>query len=91
MSKKGQKMSLKPKTTGSSGNTPHKRSSENNQQVAKSTRPQLPRDGSAGGLNTTLTGKMPAGYTSVWNFDGNRNTKDSATTKPGNAGGKDIF
>jgi len=34
---------------------------------------------------------MPSGYTSVWNFDGNRNTKDSATTKPGNAGGKDIF
>ena len=84
-------MSLKPKTTGSSGGTPHKRPSEQNQQVAKSTRPQLPRDGSAGGLNTTLTGKMPAGYTSVWNFDGNRNTKDSATTKPGNAGGKDIF
>ena len=84
-------MSLKPKTTGSSGGTPHKRPSEQNQQVAKSTRPQLPRDGSANGLNTTLTGKMPAGFTSVWNFDGNRNTKDSATTKPGNAGGKDIF
>ena len=84
-------MSLKPKTTGSSGGTPHKRPPEANQQIAKSVRPQLPRDGSAGGLNTTLTGKMPAGYTSVWNFDGNRNTKDSATTKPGNAGGKDIF
>ena len=84
-------MSLKPKTTGSSGNTPHNRSSENNQQVAKSTRPQLPRDGTAGGLNTTLTGKMPAGYPSVWNFDGNRNTKDSATTKPGNAGKKSIY
>ena len=84
-------MSLKPKTTGSSGGTPHKRPLEANQQIAKSVRPQLPRDGSAGGLNTTLTGKMPAGYTSVWNFDGNRNTKNSATTKPGNAGGKDIF
>ena len=84
-------MSLKPKTTGSSGGTPHKRPSEQNQQVAKSTRPQLPRDGSANGLNTTLTGKMPAGFTSVWNFDGNRNTKNSATTKPGNAGKKDIF
>ena len=83
-------MRLKPKTTGSSGGTPHNRPSEQNQQVAKSTRPQLPRDGSVNGLNTTLTGKMPAGYTSVWNFDGNRNTKDSATTKPGNAGGKDI-
>jgi len=75
-------MSLKPKATGSSGSTPHKRSSENNQQIAKSVRPQLPRDGSADGLNTTLTGKMPAGYTSVWNFGDNRNTKDSATTKP---------
>ena len=84
-------MSLKPKTPGSSGGTPHKRPSENNQQIAKSVRPQLPRDGSAGGLNTSLTGKMPAGYTSVWNFGDNRNTKNSATTKPGNAGGKDIF
>ena len=84
-------MSLKPKTTGSSGGTPHKRPSEQNQQVAKSTRPQLPRDGSANGLNTALTGKMPSGFTSVWNFGDNRNTKDSATTKPGNAGKKDIF
>ena len=84
-------MSLKPKTAGSSGGTPHKRPSEVNQQIAKSVRPQLPRDGSAGGLNTSLTGKMPAGYTSVWNFDGNRNTKNSATTKPGNAGKKSIY
>jgi len=84
-------MSLKPKTPGSSGGIPHKRPSENNQQIAKSVRPQLPRDGSAGGLNTSLTGKMPAGYTSVWNFGDNRNTKNSATTKPGNAGGKDII
>jgi hypothetical protein len=75
-------MSLKPKTPGSSGGTPHKRPSEANQQIARAVRPQLPRDGSAGGLNTTLSGKMPAGFTSVWNFDGNRNTKDSATTKP---------
>jgi hypothetical protein len=75
-------MSLKPKTPGSSGGTPHKRPSDQNQQVARAVRPQLPRDGSAGGLNTTLSGKMPAGFTSVWNFDGNRNTKDSATTKP---------
>jgi len=84
-------MSLKPKTQGSSGGQPHKRASEVNQQIAKSVRPQLPRDGSAGGLNTSLTGKMPAGYTSVWNFADNRNTKNSATSKPGNAGGKDIF
>ena len=84
-------MSLKPKNQGSSHNTPYKRPDDVNQQAATSTRPQLPRDGSIGGLNTTLTGKMPAGYTSVWNFDGNRNTKNSATTKPGNAGKKDIF
>ena len=84
-------MSLKPTTKGSTGGEPHKRPSENNQQVGRAIRPQLPRDGSAGGLNTTLNGKMPAGYVSVWNFDGNKNTKNSATTKPGNAGGKDIF
>jgi hypothetical protein len=90
MSKKGQKMSLKPKTQGSSSNSPYKRPADINQQVAKSVRPQLPRDGSIGGLNTSLAGKMPSGYTSVWNFDGNRNTKDSATTKPGNCSGKDI-
>ena len=74
-------MSLKPKTTGSQGGQPHKRPTEFNQQIAKSVRPQLPRDGSADGLNTTLTGKMPAGYTSVWNFGDNRNNKDSASTK----------
>ena len=84
-------MSLKPKNQGSSHNTPYKRPDNVNQQVAKSTRPQLPRDGSIGGLNTTFAGKMPSGFTAVWNFDGNRNTKNSATTKPGNAGKKDIF
>ena len=75
-------MSLKPKNQGSSHNTPYKRPDDVNQQVAKSTRPQLPRDGSTGGLNTTFAGKMPSGFTAVWNFDGNRNTKDSSTTKP---------
>jgi hypothetical protein len=84
-------MNLKPKATGSSGGTPHKRESYINQQVARATRPQLPRDGSADGINTTLTGKMPAGYVSVWNFDNNTNTKDSKTTKPGNAGKKSIY
>ncbi len=84
-------MSLKPKSEGSSGGTPHKRPTESNQQIAKSVRPQLPRDGSMGGINTTLTGKMPAGYVSVWNFGDNRNTKNSSTTKPGNAGKKSIY
>ena len=72
-------------------NSHHQRPHEVNQQIAKSTRPQLPRDGTINGLNTTFNGKMPSGYVSVWNFDGNRNTKDSATTKPGNAGKKSIF
>jgi hypothetical protein len=68
-----------------------KRPSEVNQQIAKSIRPQLPRDGSAGGVNYHIPGKRPpSGFTAVWNFGGNTNTKDSATTKPGNAGGKDI-
>ena len=84
-------MSLKPKTQGSTGSTPHKREQIKNQQTSTAVRPPLPRDGSMDGINTTLTGKMPAGYVSVWNFDGNKNTKNSATTKPGNAGGKDIF
>ena len=84
-------MSLKPTTKDNASKSPYKRPGDVNQQVAKSTRPQLPRDGSINGLNTSLKGKMPSGYVSVWNFDGNSNTKDSATTKPGNAGGKDIF
>jgi len=84
-------MSLKPKVTGSSHNTPYKRPSDVNQQIAKSVRPQLPRDGSINGLNTTLNGKMPSGYMAVFNFSGNTNTKDSATTKPGNAGKKSIY
>ena len=54
-----------------------------NQQIAKSVRPQLPRDGSAGGVNHHINGGLPpGGFTAVWNFDGNRNTKDSSTTKP---------
>ena len=83
-------MSLKPKTPGSDGGQPHKRPSDSNQQVARATRPQLPRDGSAGGINTTLSGKMPAGYVSVWDFSG-RGTKNSSVTKPGNAGKKNIY
>lgn len=60
-----------------------KRPSYLNQQVAKSTRPQLPRDGSAGGVNYHISnGVPPSGYTAVWRFDGVRDTKNSATTKP---------
>lgn len=60
-----------------------KRPSEVNQQIAKSVRPQLPRDGSAGGVNYHIPGKRPpSGYTAVWDFSGNTNTKLSPTGKP---------
>jgi len=68
-----------------------KRPSDVNQQIAKSTRPQLPRDGSSDGNNQHKSGQLPkGGYTAVWNFAGNGNTKDSSTSKPGNAGGGRI-
>jgi hypothetical protein len=68
-----------------------KRPSDVNQQIAKSVRVQLPRDGSKDGNNQWQSGQLPkGGYTSVWRFDGNRNTKDSSTSKPGNAGGGRI-
>jgi len=70
----------------------HKRPSEMSQQVAKSVRPQLPRDGSMDGTNTHKSGELqPGGFTAVWNFGGQTNTKKSPTTKPGNAGGKRII
>jgi hypothetical protein len=75
-------MTFKPTTPGSSGGKPHKRPSDSNQQIAKSVRPQLPRDGSAGGLNTALSGKMPAGFTAVWDFGNGPQTKLSPTSKP---------
>ena len=60
-----------------------KRPSAYNQQVAVVTRPALPADKSAGGVNRHPNGKLqPGGFTAVWNFDGNKNTKDSSTTKP---------
>ena len=83
-------MNLKPKTPESSGSKPHKRDQTKNQQTSTAVRPPLPRDGSMNGINTTLTGKMPAGFVAVFNFDGNTNTKKSGTTKPGNCSGKDI-
>ena len=60
----------------------HKRPSELNQQVAKSVRPQLPRDGSAGGMNQ-MNGKMPAGYVSMWDFGNGKQTKLAPTTRGG--------
>ena len=81
-------MSLKPKVQGSSSNTPHHRDPLINQQVSRAVRPQLPRDGSADGLNTSIKGVTPVGFVGVWNFADNSNTKDSSTSKPG---GKKIY
>ena len=63
----------------------HKRNSDLNQQVAKSTRPQLPRDGSKDGQNNT--DRMPAGYISVWDFGNGSQTKRS----PSSGGGKKVY
>ena len=63
----------------------HQRPHEMNQQVAKSVRPQLPRDGSKGGQNHIE--KMPAGYISVWDFGSGNQTKYSPTT----GGGKKVY
>jgi len=64
----------------------HQRPHEDNQQIAKSTRPQLPRDASVGGQNA-ITNKMPAGYISVWDFGGGKQTKYSPTT----GGGSKVY
>ena len=56
-------------------NNPIKRPSELNQQVAKSVRPQMPRDGSADGVNQ-IHNKMPPGYVGVWSYE-DRGTKNS--------------
>ena len=64
----------------------HKRPSEVNQQVAKSVRPQLPRDGSKDGQNH-VRDRMPAGYISVWDFGNGDQTKYSNTT----GGGKKVY
>jgi len=62
----------------------HKRPDFMNQQVAKSVRPQLPRDGSKDGQNNA--DRMPAGYISVWDFGNGSQTKRSPTT----GGGKKV-
>ena len=62
----------------------HDKDYDLNQQVAKSVRPQLPRDGSAGKKPYHEMGEMPyGGYQSMWNFSGNNSTKESPTDKPG--------
>ena len=81
-------MSLKPKVRENSSNIPYHREPQINQQIATAIRPQLPRDGSRDGMNTSLKGVTPVGFTGVWNFADNSNTKDSSTSKPG---GKKIY
>ena len=64
----------------------HQRPHEYNQQIAKSIRPQLPRDGSRDGQNA-ITNKMPAGYISTWDFGSGSQTKYSPTS----GGGKKVY
>jgi len=68
----------------------NQRSPQLNQQIAKSVRPQLPRDGTANGINTHINGKLPPGFVGVWDF-ADRSVKNSATSRPGNAGKKSIY
>ena len=57
---------------------PHQRDHESNQQVAKSVRPQLPRDGSAGMIRWQ-PGQLPSGgFRSVIDMSGNA----TPTTSP---------
>lgn len=69
-------------------NKPEKRPSDVNQQVAKSVRPQLPRDGSKD-MTKWEAGQLPrGGYRSVLCFEeGNYSTKQSPTS----GGGKKVY
>lgn len=63
----------------------HQRPHDLNQQVAKSVRPQLPRDGSAGAARWE-PGKLPkGGYRSMFDFSGTPeyDTKHSPTSGGG--------
>ena len=67
----------------------HQRPHELNQQVAKSVRPQLPRDGSAGAARWE-PGQLPkGGYRSVFDFSGTPtyDTKHSPTS----GGGSKVY
>ena len=64
----------------------HQRPHEMNQQIAKSVRPQLPRDASADGQNNVRS-RMPAGFVSVWDFGNGDQTKYSPTW----GGGKKVY
>ena len=64
------------------------RPNDANQQVAKSTRPQLPRDGSTG-MQRWEPGQLPkGGYRAVIDFsEGSYNTKQSPTS----GGGSKVY
>ena len=67
---------------------PHQRDHDVNQQVAKSVRPQLPRDGSAG-QTSWRPGELPrGGYRPVFDFSERMfDTKHSPTS----GGGKEVY
>ena len=73
---------------------PHQRDHESNQQVAKSVRPQLPRDGSAG-MTRWQPGQLPSGgFRSVIDMSGNQTpTTGTLNTKmsPSSGGGKKVY
>jgi hypothetical protein len=75
-------MTFKPKNPAYQPSQKHQRPHEYNQQIAKSTRPQLPRDGSADGQNH-VRDRMPAGYISTWAFGTGDQTKYSTTSGGG--------
>ena len=67
----------------------HQRPHDLNQQIAKSVRPQLPRDGSAGAARWE-PGQLPkGGYRSVFDFSGTPtyDTKHSPTS----GGGSKVY
>lgn len=79
-------MSLSPKYPAFNPKEKHQRSHEDNQQIANSVRPQLPRDGSANGQNH-VRDRMPAGFISTWAFGTGDQTKYSTTF----GGGKKVY
>ena len=77
-----------PKGPGSF--TKFQRSHAETQKQAQPTRPQLPRDKTAGGRPIYASGEMPkGGYHSMWTFSGAVDTKDSRTAPK--APGKRIY
>ena len=73
---------------------PHQREHDSNQQIAKSVRPQLPRDGSPG-MTRWSPGQLPSGgYRSVFDMSGNKfPTTGSLNTKlsPTSGGGDKVY